>query len=147
MIIVSDGQALCGLHFKDQKHLPEYDSVRNDGLAVFESVKQWLDDYFSAANPEINFNLKPEGSEFRCRVWRILSEIPYGETRTYGEIASEISPTMSARAVGGAVSRNPIAIIIPCHRVLGAGGKLTGYAAGLDRKIELLKIENILNSG
>ena len=75
------------------------------------------------------------------KVWKMLYEIPYGETLTYGEIAREISPTMSAQAVGGAVGHNPIAILIPCHRVIGADGKLTGYAGGLDRKIELLKLE------
>ncbi|WP_296784701.1 methylated-DNA--[protein]-cysteine S-methyltransferase, partial [uncultured Methanobrevibacter sp.] len=77
------------------------------------------------------------------RVWKILSEIPYGETRTYGEIASMISPTMSAQAVGGAVGHNPISIIVPCHRVLGKDGKLTGYAGGIDRKISLLELEGI----
>ena len=93
----------------------------------------------------INFSLRPIGSEFRMKVWKILAEIPYGETMTYGEIASRISPEMSAQAVGGAVGHNPISILIPCHRVLGANGKLTGYAAGLDKKIELLKIEKILD--
>ena len=77
-------------------------------------------------------------------VWKILSEIPYGETLTYGEIASKISPTMSAQAVGGAVGHNPIAIMIPCHRVLGADGKMTGYAGGIERKTELLKLEKVI---
>jgi methylated-DNA-[protein]-cysteine S-methyltransferase len=95
-------------------------------------------------NPKINFKLNPQGTEFRLKVWRILSRISYGETLTYGEIASMISGTMSAQAVGGAVGHNPIAILIPCHRVLGANGKLTGYAAGLDKKIELLKLEKII---
>ena len=105
--------------------------------------QQLLAKLFRGKNPQINFQLKPEGSKFRQKVWKILSEIPYGETLTYGEIASKISPNMSAQAVGGAVGHNPISILIPCHRVLGSDGKLTGYAAGLDKKIELLKIENI----
>ena len=145
MMIASDGEAICGLHYCGQRHFPEYDLAKNDDLAIFNEAKGWLDDYFKGKNPEIGFKLKPQGSEFRIKVWKILSEISYGETMTYGEIASRISPTMSAQAVGGAVGHNPIAILIPCHRVLGANGKLTGYAGGLDRKMELLKIENILN--
>ena len=88
--------------------------------------------------------MKPQGSEFRLKVWEILCSIPYGETLTYGEIASMISSNMSAQAVGGAVGHNPISILIPCHRVLGTNGKLTGYAGGINKKIELLKLEKIL---
>ncbi|MBR6992936.1 MAG: methylated-DNA--[Methanobrevibacter sp.] len=147
MIISSDGEAICGVWFYGQKHFPSLDDfTQNDDLPVFSDVKKWLDDYFNGLNPKINFKLKPEGTQFRLNVWKILSEIPYGETLTYGEIAQKISPTMSAQAVGGAVGHNPISILIPCHRVLGANGKLTGYAGGIDKKIELLKIENILNS-
>lgn len=146
LLIASDGEAVVGVWFSDQKHFKSTVThlSENDNLAIFKKVIKWFDDYFEGKNPEINFPLKPQGSEFRCRVWRILREIPYGETLTYGEIASEISPNMSAQAVGGAVGHNPIAILIPCHRVLGANGKLTGYAAGIDRKIELLKLEGCL---
>ena len=146
MIIVSDGEAICGVWFRGQKHFESSipgDLIKNDDLAIFRKVKIWFDSYFNGENPEIDFELKPEGSEFRLEVWKILSEIPYGETLTYGEIAQRISPTMSAQAVGGAVGHNPIAILIPCHRVMGANGNLTGYAAGLNKKIELLKLENI----
>lgn len=145
MLIVSDGESIFGVWFFGQKHFPSFDNLnKNDDLAIFVQVKQWLDDYFNGLNPSINFKLNPQGSEFRLKVWRILSEIPYGETLTYGEIAAKISPTMSAQAVGGAVGHNPIAIMIPCHRVLGSDGKLTGYAGGLDRKVELLKLEKVL---
>ena len=146
MIIVSDGEAICGVWFCGQKHfLSSIDEeiIRKDDLAIFVKVKKWFDDYFKGSNPKINFELKPNGSEFRCRVWKILSEIPYGETMTYGNIASRLSDRMSAQAVGGAVGHNPISILIPCHRVIGADGKLTGYAGGLDKKIELLKLERI----
>ena len=145
MIIASDGEAVCGAWFYGQKHFKSTvdDCIVNDDLAIFKKVIRWFDEYFSGKNPEINFEVKPEGSEFRREVWKILSEIPYGETLTYGEIASRISPKMSAQAVGGAVGHNPISIIIPCHRVLGAKGKLTGYAGGIDRKVELLKLEGI----
>ena len=148
MLIVSDGDAVNGIWFYSQKNfkstIKEY-IVEKDDLAIFKDVKLWFDNYFNGLNPKIDFKIKPMGSEFRLKVWKRLSEIPYGETLTYGEIASEISPTMSAQAVGGAVGANPIAIIIPCHRVIGKNGKMTGYAAGIDKKIELLKLENILN--
>lgn len=145
MLIVSDGQSVCGVWFLGQKHFPSFENlIRNDNLTVFREVKDWFDDYFNGLNPEINFKLKPQGSRFRLEVWKILSEIGYGETSTYGEIASKISPTMSARAVGGAVGHNPISILIPCHRVIGSDGRLTGYAGGLDRKKELLKLEKVI---
>lgn len=143
MLIVSDGEAICGVWFYGQKHFPSLELEADDDLAIFQEVKKWFDDYFKGKNPLINFKLNPKGTEFRVKVWKILSEIKYGETMTYGEIASRISPTMSAQAVGGAVGHNPISILIPCHRVLGANGKLTGYAGGIDRKIELLKLEKI----
>ena len=145
MLIVSDGEAICGLWFYGQKHFPSFDDlVEKDDSLIFDNVKEWLDSYFKGKNPKIDFKLKPDGTQFRLKVWRVLSEIPYGETLTYGEIARKISSEMSAQAVGGAVGHNPIAILIPCHRVLGSNGKLTGYAAGLDKKIELLKIEKII---
>lgn len=146
LLIASDGEAICGVWFLDQKHFKssvDGDMIQKDDLAIFKTVKRWFDDYFNGLNPEISFKLKPHGSDFRRKVWKILSEIPYGETLTYGEIAKRISPAMSAQAVGGAVGHNPIAVLIPCHRVLGANGNLTGYAGGLDRKCELLKLEKI----
>lgn len=145
ILIASDGEAICGVWFYGQKHFPAVDELeKNDDLAIFNCARQWFDDYFSGKNPKISFKLKARGSEFRIKVWRILSEISYGETMTYGEIASRISPTMSSQAVGGAVGHNPIAILIPCHRVLGADGKLTGYAGGLDKKRKLLELEKII---
>ena len=144
MLIAGDGEAISEVRFCGQKHFPKHENlIQNDDLAIFKKVAGWLDDYFNGGNPQIDFKINPQGTDFRLKVWRILSEIPYGETVTYGEIASRISPNMAAQAVGGAVGHNPIAIIIPCHRVIGANGKLTGYAAGLDRKIELLKLERI----
>ncbi len=145
MLIVSDGEAICGAWFYGQRHFPSFDNlIIEDDLPIFKKVRRWFDDYFSRRNPQITFKVKPSGSDFRVKVWKILSEIPYGKTVTYGEIASGISPSMSAQAVGGAVGHNPIAILIPCHRVLGANGELTGYAGGIDKKIALLKIEDNL---
>ena len=149
MLIVSDGEAVCGVWFYGQKHFLsslEDEIIKQGDLAIFDGVKEWFDDYFNGLNPKINFKLNPKGSDFRRKVWKILSQIPYGETLTYGEIASRISPTMSARAVGGAVGHNPISILIPCHRVLGKNHKLTGYAGGIDKKIKLLKLEKIIYS-
>lgn len=138
LALSSDGENLVHLSFTKQNQ------TQNDDLEIFERVTHWLDDYFGGKNPVIDFKLKPQGTDFQMKVWQMLEKIPYGETMTYGEIASRISPSMAAQAVGGAVGANPIAIIIPCHRVMGKNNKLTGYAAGLDKKIELLKIENIL---
>lgn len=114
--------------------------------AVLLRAKEWLDDYFSEKKPlPSELPLAPEGSEFRQKVWAILKQIPYGKTITYGEIANilanETGKRVSAQAVGGAVGHNPISIIIPCHRVVGADGSLTGYAGGIDKKIFLLTYE------
>ena len=113
-------------------------------LAVFDQTKRWLDLYFSRREPGFTPALNPAGSAFRRAVWEILLKIPYGKTTTYGQIAREIAAArglakMSAQAVGGAVGHNEISIIIPCHRVIGAHGNLTGYAGGIDRKIKLLQ--------
>ena len=138
MIMKSDkGDKLSQLHFSS----PQDKFEDSDDLDFFKKIEKWLDNYFDGKNPKINFKLNPQGSDFQLRVWKLLSEIPYGKTSTYGEIAQKISPTMAAQAVGGAVGRNPIAIIIPCHRVVGANGKMIGYAAGIDKKIRLLNIE------
>lgn len=119
---------------------------------LLQQTCRWLDWYFAGGMPSISeIPLAPEGTDFRKSVWDILCEIPYGETTTYGEIAKQIAhrqkiPKMSARAVGSAVSHNPISIIIPCHRVIGANGNLTGYAGGIDKKIWLLTHECILET-
>ena len=122
--------------------------MKND-LKIFFKAKSWLNGYFSGEKPLPHMlSLAPSGSEFRKAVWKCLCEIPYGETVTYGTISKRIAEqfgksTMSAQAVGGAVGHNPISIIIPCHRVIGAKGNLTGYAGGIDKKIQLLKHEGI----
>ncbi len=118
-----------------------------DGMPVFESAKRWLDRYFAGEEPVISeLPLAPVGSEFRQVVWNILCEIPYGEVVSYGEIARKTAEKMgkkrmSGQAVGGAVGHNPISIIIPCHRVVGSNGSLTGYAGGIQTKIKLLQLE------
>lgn len=116
---------------------------------VPEAVKQWLDDYFLGHPGEVSFPLKPKGTVFQQQVWQILLGIPYGHTRTYGDIAREMAALtgkkkMSAQAIGQAVGRNPISILIPCHRVVGSKGQLTGYAGGLEKKVWLLNHEKVL---
>lgn len=121
--------------------------IENDNLQVFKDAKNWLDRYFAKQKPDIKeLPLAPIGNEFRQAVWKILCEIPYGEVTTYGEIAKKIAKimnksAMSAQAVGGAVGKNPVSIIIPCHRVVGTNGSLTGYAGGIDIKVKLLEHE------
>ena len=136
LLIFSDGKSITEVCFSQKTP-----NSSIDDLAIFKKINKWFDDYFKGLNPKINFKLNLQGSDFRVKVWKRLLDTPYGETLTYGEIASEISPTMSAQAVGGAVRANPILIIIPCHRVIGKNGELTGYVGGIERKIELLKIE------
>ncbi|MDO4542841.1 MAG: methylated-DNA--[protein]-cysteine S-methyltransferase, partial [Bacillota bacterium] len=116
-------------------------------LPVFEQTKKWLDIYFSGREPNFKLPLHFIGTSFQNEVWEILYSIPYGQTMSYGEIAKRLAAKrglkrMSAQAVGGAVGRNEISVIVPCHRVVGANGSLTGYAGGIDKKIALLKLEN-----
>ena len=117
---------------------------------ILRKTKFWLDRYFAGEKPDMDeLSLAPQGSEFCKMVWGILCEIPYGEVTTYGEIAKKVAErtgkkSMSAQAVGGAVGHNPISIIIPCHRVIGADGSLTGYAGGIEKKVKLLELEKEL---
>lgn len=151
--LASKGDELVGMWLEDQKYffgsISGEDMERKDNHPVLLSAVHWLDCYFAGEKPEISkLPLAPAGSEFRKKVWNILCEIPYGATMTYGEIAKRIAREsgklrMSAQAVGGAVGHNPISIIIPCHRVVGTDGSLTGYAGGLTKKIWLLNHEGV----
>ncbi len=150
--LASDGTNLVGLWMEGQKYhsasIPEA-MVKKDDLPVFDDTKKWLDKYFADKKPSISeLPLAPIGSEFRQGVWDILCEIPYGEVLTYGQIAARMAvkmstKSMSSQAVGGAVGHNPISIIIPCHRVVGTNGSLTGYAGGINRKVKLLELEGV----
>ena len=147
MTLVSDGTALVGLYFDGQKYAAEgLDATRTQkNLPIFEEARRWLDVYFSGRKPDFTPPTAPAGTAFQQSVWEILRTIPYGQTVTYGAIARRIEQNtgcrMSAQAVGGAVGRNPISILIPCHRVIGADGSLTGYAGGMERKEFLLRLE------
>jgi len=141
ILLTSDGEALTGLRFSD--HHGTAGLVREDSLPIFEKTRIWLSRYFNGEAPghgEIAISLR--GSPFALSVWEELKKIPYGETVAYGDIARSIG-CRSAQAVGGAVGRNPISIIVPCHRVIGADGGIVGYTGGLERKIAMLEIEGI----
>lgn len=147
--LASDGKALTGLWFDGQKYFAATlrENYEEKTLPVFSEAERWLDLYFSGRIPDFTPALKVRAaSSFRQAVWDILLTIPYGQTMTYREIANLIAKQkgiarMSAQAVGGAVVHNPITLIIPCHRVVGANGSLTGYAGGTDRKMKLLRLE------
>ena len=145
IVLESDGEVLTGLRFMEssetQKQAIEtLPADTTNTLPIFAEVRQWLDDYFAGKRPLNVPRLNPPGTEFQRRVWQSLFTIFYGQTKTYGEIARMVG-CKSARAVGQAIGRNPIALIIPCHRVIGANGSLGGYAYGLNRKKQLLELE------
>lgn len=152
LTLACDGISLTGLWLEGQKYFGstlEERAVPQDALPIFSQAKGWLDRYFSGeiSAPD-ELPLAPAGSLFRQAVWRILTQIPWGQVVTYKEIADQVSSqlgrsSMSGQAVGGAVAHNPISIIIPCHRVVGTGGSLTGYAGGIDKKIWLLTHEGV----
>lgn len=140
ILLSADEVGLTGLWFDGGRYyadtLPEEHVERETPILM--DTKRWLDVYFTGREPDFTPLLHPTGSSFRQTVWQLLLEIPYGQTTTYGALLGDGA---SARAVGGAVGRNPISIIVPCHRVIGADGSLTGYAGGVDRKIRLLALE------
>ena len=149
ILLAADEIGLTGLWFFGQSYFA--DTLPAEQIAqetpILAQAREWLDEYFSGKEPDFTLKLHPIGSPFRQEVWRILLQIPYGQTMTYGEIARQMEklqnrPHMSAQAVGGAVGHNGISIIIPCHRVVGTKGSLTGYAGGLDKKMALLELEH-----
>ena len=141
LLLSGDQDALTGLSFRRGREIPR-GWVRDDQRFSVERAQ--LDEYFAGERTAFDFPMRLDGAQFDRRVWRALAEIPYGTTATYGEIAERIGAPGRARAVGAANGRNPIAIVVPCHRVIGAGGKLTGYGGGLDHKRELLVLEGAL---
>ena len=149
--LAGNGEALTGLWFDGQKYFPHklISESTEAELPIFTQTIKWLDKYFSGIEPSFTPPISLQTTTFRKVVYEILLTIPYGQTTTYGEIANILAKQksiqrISAQAVGGAVGHNPISIIIPCHRVIGADGSLTGYAGGLGKKIALLKLERAL---
>lgn len=154
MLLAADNEGLTGLWFEGQKYYAlhlgrEYKEYESEFI---NPAKRWLDEYFSGKEPDFSVPLNPIGTEFQKEVWKILCRIPYGHTVTYGEIARILAKKrgvehISPQAIGGAVGHNPISIIVPCHRVVGASGSLTGYAGGIDRKLKLLLLERADTKG
>ena len=144
MTMTSNGTALTALWFDGTRSANCFSDEMSVTamLPVFEETHRWLDLYFSGKQPDFIPPIAPKGTPFQMKVWENLLTIPYGKTVSYGDVARRFSSKMSAQAVGGAVGRNPIGIIIPCHRVIGADGSLTGYGGGLERKRWLLEMES-----
>lgn len=143
LTISADDNALTGLWISGQKNfgstLAGYECIEQDNT-IINAAHKWLDEYFAGEYPHTAIEVKLEGTDFQVKVWNVLLNIPYGRTATYSDIAQAID-CKSARAVGNAIGKNPISIIVPCHRVIGTNGKLTGYAGGIDAKSALLKLE------
>ena len=149
LVLASDGVTLVGCWFENDRFFGygvDGEMVVEDDLPVFDQARAWLDRYFSGQRPDPHeLPLNPGGTAFQHRVWKILADIPYGQTVTYGDIArqmeAESGKKMSAQAVGGAVGHNPLCVIVPCHRVVGTKGNLTGFGGGIDTKVKLLEHE------
>ena len=146
IILISDGDFLTGLYFENQKYFPNLKEYKKEQKDIFDLTKKYLDLYFQGKDPKIEIPIHIKTTEFQKEVYEELSKIPFGEIRTYKEIATEIAKkreveTMSTQAVGTAIGKNPVSILIPCHRVIGVKNRLVGYAGGLDKKRSLLEIE------
>ena len=147
LMLTSDGTALTGLYMNLYRNKPSKlpglgdDWIQNATIDPLPAAARQLKEYFAGKRREFDLPLRMEGTEFQQRVWRELTKIPFGETRSYGQLAKRLNNPNGSRAVGLANGRNPIAIIVPCHRVIGADGSLTGFGGGLDRKEWLLTHE------
>ena len=140
LLLVAGDDGLTALHYADGRHAPEELGERGTTLVLDEARRQ-LDEYFARTRTEFDLPLAPRGEPFQLKVWELLRQIPYGATRSYAELARMLGDVNYAQAVGAANGRNPISVIVPCHRVIGADGTLTGYAGGLERKRYLLALE------
>jgi methylated-DNA-[protein]-cysteine S-methyltransferase len=141
LLAVGDGRALHGLYMQEGRTAIEARPGWEPADEPFAAVRAQLADYFSGRRTAFELPLEIAGSPFQRRVWGALQEIPYGETISYGELARRIGVPSASRAVGVANGHNPVAVVVPCHRVIGADGSLTGYGGGLERKRFLLELE------
>ncbi|AIS01377.1 methylated-DNA--[protein]-cysteine S-methyltransferase [Streptomyces glaucescens] len=142
LTLVADDGVLCGVYMEDQRHRPPEETFGSRDQRPFAEAEEQLEAYFAGRLTEFTLPLRLHGTPFQRRVWEHLRTIPYGETRTYGRLAAALGNPRASRAVGLANGRNPIGIIIPCHRVVGTDGSLTGYGGGLARKQRLLDFES-----
>lgn len=141
LLLTADDDVLTGLYFEPHRHPPAAESLGERTADGFDQVIQQVAEYFAGERRTFDFPLAPAGNAFQMSVWALLRDIPYGETRNYGQLATQLGDIHLARAVGTANGRNPISIIVPCHRVIGADGNLVGYGGGLERKRLLLQLE------
>ena len=139
-LVAADG-VLTGLYMEQQRYAPDPAGFGDRDPSVFDAVAEQLAEYFAGARREFDVPVVFEGTPFQQTVWRALQEIPCGQTVTYGELAERIGRPTASRAVGLANGHNPISIVVPCHRVVGSNGSLTGYGGGIERKRYLLDLE------
>lgn len=144
MLLVAAQEGLAGVYFDGQKYLPPVASQwrRDAQQPTLRQTRRELAEYFACERKHFAVALAPEGTEFQRSVWKAISSVKFGETISYGELAERAGCPGSARAAGAATGRNPIGVIVPCHRIVGANGSLTGYAGGLERKRALLALES-----
>lgn len=144
MLLVANDEGLAGVYFDGQKYLAQVASQWRRGAqhATLRQAKRELAEYFGGRRKRFELALAPEGTPFQRSVWKAISTVAFGQTISYGELANKAGCPGSARAAGAATGRNPIGIIVPCHRIVGSNGSLTGYAGGLDRKRALLALES-----
>jgi methylated-DNA-[protein]-cysteine S-methyltransferase len=141
LTLVGHDDALCGVYFPEHVRRPDSETFGPRDDEAFADARRQLTEYFAGGRRDFDLEVQPRGNAFQHKVWAQLKQIPYGETRTYGQLAAALGGPALARAVGAANGQNPLSIIVPCHRVVGSNGKLTGYAGGLDRKAFLLELE------
>jgi methylated-DNA-[protein]-cysteine S-methyltransferase len=146
--MTSDGETLTGLYFTDGREQIDPSAwTRDDRAGIFARVREQLREYWEGGRREFDLPLKPAGTPFQQRVWQRISDVPFGGTISYRDLAERAGSPASSRAAGLATGRNPISIIIPCHRIVGSNGSLTGYGGGLDRKRALLDFEATVAAG
>ncbi len=141
LLLVGGPDGLAGVYFEGHEHAPTVEADWTHDEAHFDDARAQLEEYFRGARTEFDLPLNPSGTAFQQTVWKALREVPYGETTSYGAIAERIGRPTASRAVGTANGRNPLCIVVPCHRIVGSAGALTGYAYGVDRKRWLLDLE------
>ncbi|MES1201563.1 MAG: methylated-DNA--[protein]-cysteine S-methyltransferase [Pseudomonadota bacterium] len=141
LTLIADDAALCAVYFENNKHGAPPDDAKRGTNKVIDETRRQLDAYFAGKRKSFDLPLAPRGTPFQLKVWQALRGIPYGLTRSYGQIAAEVGAPQASRAVGAANGRNPIPVIVPCHRVIGANGSLTGFGGGMERKRFLLQLE------
>jgi methylated-DNA-[protein]-cysteine S-methyltransferase len=139
--VVGQEGALAGLHLAEARHLPPDDRLGERDDATLPALQEQLTAYLAGQLQVFDVDLAPVGTPFQAAVWAALRRVPYGTTTTYGALAAAVGRPSAVRAVGAANGRNPVCLVVPCHRVVGADGSLTGYAGGLDRKRFLLELE------